>query len=73
MHTLSDKIRELVSTNNISGLEDLQLEIKEVVDFSKRSVARTLSETVTHHKNVEQAEANAKLVKNAINELVKNK
>lgn len=73
MHTLSDKIRELVSANDISGLQDLQLEIEEIVSFSKRSVARTLSETVSHHKNVEQAEANAKLVKNAINELVKTK
>ena len=70
MESLKQRIDHLVHTNDREGLEDLQIEIEEVLDFTKRSVARTLNETVIHHRNVEQAESNLKLINNAKKPLV---
>ena len=66
MHTLSDKIRELVSANDISGLQDLQLEIEEIVSFSKRSVASSGKRLIKVADDIALTEGNQIKVNNPL-------
>ena len=70
MHTLNEKIAELVKHNDREGLEDLQMEISDVIDFSRRSAHRYMKQISDHNINIEQAEANCRLVQNAINNIL---
>ncbi len=66
MDSLTGLILKHTEEGNVQALEDLKQEIGYVIEFAKRNVARTLADKERIRVNIDQAEANGRLVQHSI-------